>query len=72
MPRIGGRSAGQKQRMTSEATSARSLLKQAQDRSLQPRRLLAAAITDVLAGRETVLSERERTLMAGILGKLTG
>ncbi len=58
--------------MTSEATSTRSLLKQAQDRSLQHRRLLAAAMTDVLAGRETVLSERERTLMSGILGKLTG
>ena len=58
--------------MTSEATSARSLLKQAQDRSLQHRRLLAAAMTDVLVGRETVLSERERTLMSGILGKLTG
>ncbi len=59
--------------MTSEANSARSLLKQAQDRSLQHHRLLAAAMNDILAGRETrLLSDRERARMTGILSKLTG
>ncbi len=56
--------------MAGEDDSPESLLKLAQDRSLQGRRSLATAMSDLFAEREALLSEREHALMTDILNKL--
>lgn len=56
--------------MAGEDDSPESLLKLAQDRSLQGRRSLATAMSDLFAERESLLSEREHALMTDILNKL--
>jgi uncharacterized protein (DUF2336 family) len=56
--------------MVGEDDSTESLLKLAQDRSLQGRRSLATAMSDLFTERESVLSEREHALMTDILNKL--
>jgi uncharacterized protein (DUF2336 family) len=56
--------------MAGENDSPESLLKLAQDRSLQGRRSLATAMSDLFAERESLLSEREHALMTDILNKL--
>jgi uncharacterized protein (DUF2336 family) len=58
--------------MVGEDDSPESLLKLAQDRSLQGRRSLATAMSDLFAEREALLSEREHALMTDILNKLVG
>jgi uncharacterized protein (DUF2336 family) len=56
--------------MAEKEDTAESLLKLAQDRSIQGRRSLAAAMSDLFAERESVLSDREHALMTDILNKL--
>ncbi|MDH3472694.1 MAG: DUF2336 domain-containing protein [Rhodospirillales bacterium] len=58
--------------MTGDAERAPSLMEQAQDRMVRHRRLVEAALDDVLAGRANHLSERDLALYSGILGKLVG
>ncbi len=56
--------------MVEENDSAESLLKLAQDRSIQGRQSLVKAMSDLFAERESVLSDREHALMTDILNKL--
>ncbi len=56
--------------MAKKDDSPESLLKLAQDRSVQGRRSLATAMSDLFAERESVLSDREHALMTDILNKL--
>ncbi len=49
--------------MAKKDDSPESLLKLAQDRSVQGRRSLATAMSDLFAERESVLSDREHALM---------
>jgi uncharacterized protein (DUF2336 family) len=56
--------------MADKDDSTESLLKLAQDRSIQGRRSLAAAMSDLFDEQESVLSDREHALMTDILNKL--
>jgi hypothetical protein len=58
--------------MTGDAKRAPSLMEQAQDRMVRHRRLVEAALGDVLASRASHLSERDVALYGGILVKLIG